>query len=190
MEKLINYLLQFGQLNAQQIELVRRKASTKKLSREQFYFEAGKVQREVAFLSEGVIRICYYKRDGDEITKYFLDENTFVVDVNSYTLQVPTVEYAQAVTDCELVIISRDSMQELSMTIIDWDAIINKITAKGLADKVNRISPMMTENATERYLSFMDKFPNLINRISQNYLASFLGMTPTSLSRIRKQISE
>ena len=190
MEKLINYLLQFGQLNAHQIELIKSKTTLKKLFREQFYFEAGNVQREVAFLSEGIIRICYYNRGGDEITKYFLDENTFVVDVNSYTLQMPTGEYAQAVTDCELMVISRDAMQQLSMTIIGWDAIISKITAKGLADKVNRISPMMAQNATERYLNFMSKFPTLINRIPQIYLASFLGITPTSLSRIRKQISE
>ena len=190
MENLINYLLQFGQLNPHQIELIKSKASTKKLARDHFYFEAGKVQREVAFLTEGIIRICYYNRDGDEITKYFLDENHFVVDVNSYTLQILTVEYAQAITDCELVIISREAMQELSMTIIGWDAIINKITVKGMADKVNRISPMLAEDATERYLNLMQKFPNLAHRIPQVYLASFLGITPTSLSRIRRQISE
>lgn len=189
MEKLINYLLQFGHLNPQQLDLVKNNAVTKLLQRDEFYFEAGRVQREVAFLTEGIIRICYYNRDGDDITKYFLDENNFVVDVTSYTQQIPSAEYAQAMTDCELVLISREAMQELSMTIIGWDDIISKITAKGLADKVNRISPMMREDATERYLNFMQKFPGLVHRIPLAYLASFLGITPSSLSRIRKQIS-
>lgn len=79
-------------------------------------------------------------------------------------------------------------MKELSMTIIKWDNIIAKITAKALADKVNKISPMMAEDATERYLSFLEKFPNLANRIPLSYLASYLGITQSSLSRIRKNI--
>ena len=79
-------------------------------------------------------------------------------------------------------------MRELSMTIIEWDNIIAKITSKGLADKVNKISPMMSEDAKERYLSFLEKFPNLANRIPLSYLASYLGITQSSLSRIRRNI--
>jgi hypothetical protein len=74
------------------------------------------------------------------------------------------------------------------MTIIDWDKIIAKITAKGLSEKVNKISPMMAEDATERYLKFFDNFPTLANRIPLSYLASYLGITQSSLSRIRKNI--
>jgi len=79
-------------------------------------------------------------------------------------------------------------MEELSLTIIGWDAIVSKITAKGLADKLNRISPMMVEDATERYLNFLTNFPGLANRIPLSHLASYLGITQSSLSRIRKGI--
>ncbi|MEJ7740702.1 MAG: hypothetical protein WKF97_25070 [Chitinophagaceae bacterium] len=79
-------------------------------------------------------------------------------------------------------------MKELSMTIIGWDDIISKITSKALIEKVNKISSMMAEDATERYLSFFEKFPKLANRIPLSYLASYLGITQ-SLSRIRKNIS-
>jgi len=75
------------------------------------------------------------------------------------------------------------------MTIIGWDEIVNKITSKGLAEKVNKISSMMAEDATERYLSFFGKFPGLANRIPLSYLASYLGITQSSLSRIRKNIN-
>jgi hypothetical protein len=80
-------------------------------------------------------------------------------------------------------------MQELSMTIIGWDDIVNKITGKGLAEKIKKISMMLSENATERYLNFFHNFPTLANRIPMAYLASYLGITQTSLSRIRKSIS-
>ena len=188
METLINYLLQFGHLNQQQIDLIKSKAVTKKIKKDTYYQEAGKIPREVIFLTEGILRICYYNNKGEDITKYFIDENHFVVDINSYNQGIPSSEYVQAITDCEYSVLSKEAMLELSMTIITWDKIIAKITAKGLSDKLNKISPMMAEDATERYLKFLDNFPTLANRIPLSYLASYLGITQSSLSRIRKNI--
>lgn len=186
MEALINYLLQFGHLNQQQIELVKSKAVFRETKKDEYYQEAGKIPREVIFLTEGIFRICYYNNKGEDITKYFIDENHFVVDINSFNQGIPSAEYVQAVTDCTYFVLSQEALNELSMTIIEWDKIIAKITAKGLAEKVNKISPMMSENATERYLKFLTNFPTLANRIPLSYLASYLGITQSSLSRIRK----
>ena len=187
-ENLIQYLLQFGHLNQQQINLIKSKCTLKEITKDDYYAEAGKIPREVAFLTEGVIRICYFNNKGDEITKYFIDENNFVVDINSYNQNIPSSDYAQAITYCKFVILSKAAMEELSMTIIIWDGIISKITSKGLAEKYNKISSMMSEDATERYINFFHKFPTLANRIPLSYLASYLGMTQSSLSRIRKNI--
>jgi len=188
METVINYLLQFGNLNQQQIELIKSKVAFKEIKKEDYYQEAGKIPNEIIFLTDGIMRICYYNHKGDEITKYFIDENNFLADINSYTQEIPSTEYIQAVTDCKYVVFSKNAMQELSSIIIEWDRIIAKITAKALAEKVNRISPMMTEDAKERYLKFLTNFPNLANRVPLSYLASYLGITQSSLSRIRKNI--
>lgn len=188
METLINYLLQFGHLNQQQIDLIKSKAVPKEIKRDVYYQEAGKIPREVIFLTEGIFRICYYNNKGEDITKYFIDENNFVVDINSYNQGIPSAEYIQAITDCKYIALSKEAMNELSMTIIEWDKIIAKITAKGLAEKVNKISTMMTEDATERYLKFLANFSTLANRIPLSYLASYMGITQSSLSRIRKNI--
>ncbi len=188
MDALINYLLQFGNLNKQQIDLIVSKAVFKEIRKDEYFHEAGRIPREVIFLTEGIMRVCYYNNKGDEITKYFIDENNFLADINSYNQEIPSTEYIQAVTSCSYLVLSKSAMKELSMTILEWDNIVAKITAKGLADKVNKISLMMTENAKERYLSFLEKFPKLANRIPLSYLASYLGMTQSSLSRIRKNI--
>lgn len=188
MDKIVNYLLQFGNLNEHQINLILSLIVNKEIAKEDYFHEAGKVPGEVLFLTEGIMRICYFNNKGDEVTKYFMAEGNFLVDVNSYNQEVPSTEYIQAVTDCKGYVLSRRAMQELSMTIVGWDAIIGKITTKGLADKVNRISPMMTEDGTERYLNFLKKFPNIVNRIPLSYLASYLGITQSSLSRIRRSI--
>lgn len=188
MEALVNYLLQFGNLNKQQIDLINSKVVFKEIKKDEYYHEAGKIPRDIIFLTEGIMRVCYYNNKGDEVTKYFIDENNFLADINSYNQEIPSTEYVQAITDCSYFTLSKNAMKELSMTIIEWDNIVAKITAKGLADKVNKISPMMAEDAKERYLSFLEKFPKLANRIPLSYLASYLGITQSSLSRIRKNI--
>ena len=189
MDSFIRYLLQFGSLNPEQIALIESKITERLIPRHEYYFEAGKVQREIAFIAEGVIRIIYYNKSNEEITKYFMSERQFPVDLNSYTQGIPTAEYAQAVTDCRLIVISKTDMQDLSMTIIQWDEIIQRITSKSLLEKVNRISAMVAEDATERYLHFIETYPTLVNRIPLAYLASYLGITQSSLSRIRRSIS-
>jgi len=188
MELLIDYLLKFGNLNSHQIDLIKGKTVLKTIKKEDYYFEAGRIVREVIFLTEGIMRVCYFNNKGDEITKYFFDEGHFIADVNSLNMGIPTVEYVQAVTDCSYIVLSKEALDELSLTIVGWDAIIAKITAKGMADKVNRISPMMTDDAKARYLRFLTNFPTLANRVPLSYLASYLGITQSSLSRIRRMI--
>ena len=97
MENLINYLLQFEQLNQQQIDLIKSKTKVIELKKGDYFSEAGKIARQVAFVGSGILRVCYYNNKGEEITRYFIDENNFAVDLNSFTHQIPSSEYVQAV---------------------------------------------------------------------------------------------
>lgn len=187
MEALTDYLLEYGQLNSQQIALIQAKAKLVSLQKEAYFSEAGKIANQVGFVQEGILRVCYFNKQGDEVTRYFLDENHFVVDLNSYSYRLASSEYVQAVTDCQLVVFSRERFDELSATIIGWDEIISKITTKALLDKVSRTSPMLAEDATDRYHHFLERFPLMANRIPLSHLASYLGITPSSLSRIRRK---
>jgi CRP-like cAMP-binding protein len=188
MQELIDYLLQFGHLNQQQIKLIESKAVFKELKKNDYYAKAGDIPSEVIFLTEGIFRVCYYTHKGEDVTKYFIEENSFVADIDSYNQQIPSSEYIQTITEAKFIAFSREAMHNFSMTIIGWDAIVAKITAKGFAEKVNRISLMMPEDATERYKNFLHKFPHIANRIPLSYIASYLGVTQSSLSRIRKNI--
>lgn len=189
MDALINYLLLFGNLNEQQIELILSKCVQHELKKDAFYQEAGRTPKEFGFLVHGVLRVSYFNNKGDDITKYFLDENHFVVDLDSYNQKKPSPEYIQAITDCTYTTLSQQAMKELSMTITGWDEIMNKIISKALVEKVSKISMMMAEDATERYLNFFSRFPKLANRIPLAHLASYLGITQSSLSRIRRSVN-
>ena len=190
MENLINYLLQYGQLNSQQIDLIKNCLKSKELVIGEYFSEAGKTANEVAYIEEGILRVCYYNKEGEEITRYFIDENNLAVDLNSFNLQLPSCEYIQAITPARLFVFHRDCLNKLTNTIIDWDKIISKITNNALMEKVNRISPMLAEDAKTRYIEFHKRFPTLANRIPLNYLASYIGITKNSLSRIRKEMTK
>lgn len=188
MESLINYLLLFGKLDQPQIDLIKSNVEEVVLKKNDYFSEAGKIAKQVAFVKKGILRVCFYNNKGKEITRYFIDENHFAVDLNSFTYKIPSSEYIQSITDSKLIIFSTEALKELSPKIDCWDRIINKITEKSLIEKVNRISPMLSEDAKSRYLNFLDKFPQLANRIPLSFLASYLGITQSSLSRIRKDI--
>jgi len=188
MSLLIDTLLQYGALTPQQIQLITDRAETRQLKAHAYFSEAGKIAGEVGFVTSGILRVCYYNKDGEEITRYFIDEANFLVDLNSYTYQIPSSEYIQAVTDVELIVLRRKALEELASTIINWDKITQQIMARAFLDKVNRISPMLAEDASTRYRNFLENYPKLALRIPLSYLASYLGITQQSLSRIRRNI--
>ncbi|RKE82353.1 CRP-like cAMP-binding protein [Chryseobacterium sp. AG363] len=184
MKEFIEFILQFGHLNQQQIDLITSKAKEVELSKDEYFAEAGKVLRQVGFILDGIIRICYYNNKGEEITKIFIEEKHLLFNLKN----VPSTEYIQAATDCKLLVFSNQDWKEISDTIIDWENIIQKVTNKALAQKLERVSPLVSQDATTRYLEFMEKYPTLVNRIPLSYIASYLGITQQSLSRIRKNI--
>ncbi|MDH5032570.1 Crp/Fnr family transcriptional regulator [Chryseobacterium cucumeris] len=184
MKEFIEFILQFGHLNQQQIDLITSKAKEVELSKDEYFAEAGKVLRQVGFILDGIIRICYYNNKGEEITKIFIEEKHLLFNLKN----VPSTEYIQAATDCKLLVFSNQDWKEISDTIIDWENIIQKVTNKALAQKLERVSPLVSQDATTRYLEFMEKYSTLVNRIPLSYIASYLGITQQSLSRIRKNI--
>jgi CRP-like cAMP-binding protein len=188
MEEFVEYILQFGNLNKQQIDLISNKGVELDLRKDEYFSEAGKVSRQVGFIFEGVIRVCYYNNKGEEITKYFIEENNLIVDIESFNNEICSSTYVHALTDCRLICFAKKDWQELLNTIIGWDTIVHRIISKALIQKVERRSPLVTQDATERYLKFLEIYPTIVNRIPLSYIASYLGITQSSLSRIRKNI--
>lgn len=132
MEEFIEYVFQFGSLNQQQIDLISKKATELELRKDEYFSEAGKIAQQVGFVLDGVIRVCYYNNKGEEITKYFIDENNLVVDLESFDNDICSNAYVQAITDCKLLVFSKKDWKELLDTIVGWDAIVHKIISKAL----------------------------------------------------------
>lgn len=187
MKELINYILQFGSLNQQQLAFIEKMTSEIELQKDEYFSEAGKIPNQVGFVLEGVIRGCYYNNKGEEITRCFINENSLVVDYINFETNTISSEYLQALTPCRLIVFSKQDWEELSHTIMGWDNIKNKMVQNCLFQK-SRKNPVISQDATTRYLEFMKNYPSLVNRVPLVYIASYLGVTQQSLSRIRKNI--
>ena len=188
MNDFMDYLLQFGNLNQHQVDLVSKKGKTLQLHKGDLYWEAGKAVTRIGFITQGIIRVYYYTNTGEENTRYFIDENHLILDAHpGETSYIPS-EYLQAVTDCELIVFSKKDWKDIADTIVGWDSIIQKITAKHHREKLERRSQLVAQDAATRYREFIEKFPTLVNRVPLAYIASYLGITQSSLSRIRKKI--
>ena len=188
MKALTDFILQFGDLNKQQIDFILSKGRTLELKKDEYFSEAGKVPRYVGFVLEGVFRFCYYNNKSEEITNYFIDEGNFVVDNQKFESQIEASEYIQAVTDCKVLAFTKKDWDDISNTIVGFEMIQANVVKKCLMVAMERRSPLVSEDATTRYLSFIETFPSLVNRIPLSYVASYLGITQQSLSRIRKNI--
>ena len=188
MKAFIEYILQFGNLNQQQIDFISKKANELVLAKDQYYWEAGKTVKQIGFIFEGVLRVYYYTNKGEENTRYFIDENHLILDGHTSAENYVPSEYLQAITDCKLIIFPKKDWKDISDRIVGWDSIVQKIITKNHIEKLERRSPLISQDATTRYLEFMETFPMLANRIPLSYIASYLGVTQQSLSRIRKKI--
>jgi len=187
MKELIEFILQYGNFNKQQIDLIEKKATEIQLQKDEYFSEAGKIPRQVGFVVEGVIRGCYYNNKGEEITRCFISENSLVVDYVNFDANTASSEYLQASTNSKLIVFSKQHWEELSQTIVGWDNIKNKMVQTCMFQK-SRKGPAISQDATTRYVEFLENYPSLANRIPLVYIASYLGVTQQSLSRIRKNI--
>lgn len=188
MKEWIEYISQFGHLKKEEIDLITSQATEWKLRKGEYFSEAGKIPKQVGFVVKGVIRIGSYDNQGGEITKYFIDENRLVVDYENFEASLTSSDYLQAVTDCQLIVFSKRDWEKLYSQIADWDKMVSKAVQKAFQVHLERRTALVSEDAVTRYLSFLEKFPNIANRVPQAYIASYLGITRYSLSRIRKNL--
>jgi CRP-like cAMP-binding protein len=188
MKEFIDFLSDYGNLDQQQIDYVTNKATESVLLKNEHFWEAGKVSQYVGFTIEGVLRVYYYNNKGEDITSYFVEENHLITDWENSDGSFIPVANLQAITDCKLIVFSKQDWKEISSNIASWNNIIQQVITKHKTEKLERRSSLVSEDATERYLSFLQKYPNIINRIPLSYVASYLGIRQQSLSRVRKSI--
>lgn len=151
--------------------------------------QAGRAADEIYYLRSGCIRL-YYLKEGVDISAYFFTEKMFAGAYDSFITQTPSRHYLETTEDSEIRTISYPSFQRLLREYPEMNAIVRKILEERFVDLHNLFTSQILDSPEERYQNLMTHRPDLLNRIPQHQLATFLGVTPVSLSRIRNRISK
>ncbi|MCR5890015.1 Crp/Fnr family transcriptional regulator [Hymenobacter sp. J193] len=147
----------------------------------------GEVSRQIGFVSAGVCRMYLVgSRPGEEATTCFLRPHQFIMAVESFYSNRPTSAGIQAITECELLRIDRSTWQHLSEEIPKLFILSKLLTEAALLGNNKDHDFLHFGTARQKYLEFVRRYPDLVLSVPQHYIASYLRITPQSLSRIRK----
>lgn len=146
--------------------------------------EIGHRCKTIYFVKSGVVRIYYFKNDID-ITESFEFENAFVARAESLFTGDPSRKGIQAIEDTEMIAIDSVKLFQLFDTHPDLERLFRKIIESSYVNTVNRLESLQFNTAEERYHNLLKDHPNVLKRVPLKLIASYLGITPVSLSRIR-----
>ncbi|KFF08550.1 Crp/Fnr family transcriptional regulator [Flavobacterium hydatis] len=160
----------------------------KKLKKGDFLIQESQMSKEIVLIKSGALRSFYINNEGEEITNCITFENEFMAAFASFITQKPTEENIQALFDTELEVISHANIEHLYENSIHWQKVGRIIAEMQYINLEQRILSFQKLTGKERYETLFKNHPNYIQLIPLQYLASFLGVTPRHLSRIRKAI--
>lgn len=144
----------------------------------------GQTCKCIYFINKGALRVYYYKGDTD-ITDSLEFEGAFVARVESLVTGQPSKKVIQAIEDCELLMINIDKLHALYDSYLEIERLFKHLFLKAFLGVLNRIESIQFHSAEVRYANFLKEYPDALKRVPLKYIASYLGITQVSLSRIR-----
>ncbi len=189
-EKLINLFYSTNLVSLANAKEIADQFIPKQILKNQFHLSEGQLCDEYLFLETGFMRAYAHNLDGNEVTTNFYSGNQLVFEVSSFFNRTRSKENVQALTDCKGFFISYQQLNMLFHTLPEFRDFGRSILVKGFASLKNRVLSMITETAEERYVQLIKTNPEIFQYAPLKYIASYLGITDTSLSRIRKEFAK
>jgi CRP-like cAMP-binding protein len=155
-----------------------------------FLLKQGKISNDYIFLETGFIRAFTYDTEGNEVTTNIYSKNSIVFEAASFIKRTPTKENIQALTDCTVWLIKYETFQKLFHSIPEFREFGRENLVNGFISLKERTLAMINLTAEQRYENLLNTRPDIFQNVSLKHLASYLGITDTSLSRIRKEIMQ
>lgn len=171
------------------VEELRQLFTYKRLNKGEHYIREGSVEKGIAFVCQGLLRYYYITYNGDDVTKHFTVENQFASSYSSLIYQRPSAYSIVAEEECHLLILDSKTYMHKVWNEQPWERIARLNSENIYSIKEQREAVLLTMTAQERYLDFKENYPAIENRLKQKHIATYLGIHPASLSRIKKQLN-
>jgi CRP-like cAMP-binding protein len=161
----------------------------KKLRKKRYLLQEGDICKYTAFVEKGMLRMFTVDEKGNEPILQFSSEGWWVADLYSFLTDEPSNYNIEALEDCELLLITKESWNILLEKVPAFERYFRILIQNSLIATQRRLMSSISETAEEKYLKLIDNFPGCIQRVPQHMIASYLGITRETLSRVRSQMA-
>jgi CRP-like cAMP-binding protein len=189
-QKLIGFLRSSNLVSLPSAEIIASEFVPRSIRRNDFLFKEGRVCNDYFFLENGFIRAFAFDTEGDEVTTNFYSAGQVVFEVSSFFNRNISKENFQALADCEGWSLTYEQLNKLFHSMQEFRDFGRSILVKGFSALKIRMLSMITETAEQRYDALLKARPEIFQQAALRHIASYLGITDTSLSRIRKEYSK
>jgi CRP-like cAMP-binding protein len=184
MEKLFLLLNSILPLSQQLTEELIFRLKSRQLGKKDFLLRAGHVCRNIYFVERGLLR-CFYQKGDVEVSSWFMKEGDVIISIESFYQQRESYEWIQALEDCVLYYISFEELNAVYRSFPEFNFVGRVLTEKYYTLWAQQLYALRMQQASERYQWLLNNHPELILRVSAKYIASYLGIDETTLSRIK-----
>lgn len=181
-----NFFEQYGDISKAALEELTSKFKSNTVKKGELLLTHGQVCKEIYFVSKGCLRL-YYISDGIEITVWFSFEDNSAIELSSFLSGAPTEYFIEAIEDTEILSLDKSELLNLYTRYPEMESVMRSFWEDVILNLLQRFTALQKDSAEERYLSLVNQ-GNYLQRIPQKYLASYIGVTPTSLSRIKRNL--
>lgn len=178
----------FGNISAEDLQTISSFFRPEQIAKGEFFLKTGKYCDRMSFIRSGFLRI-YVQTDKKEVTQWISTQGYFVTDLTSFVFGEPARWTIQALSDTEILTIYKSDYQRLEQLVPKWSMMEKVFIAKCFTMMEDRIFGFLSMSSEERYLTFFEHHQELFNQVPLQYIASMLGMTPETFSRIRNKMS-
>jgi len=189
-QKLIQFFQNSNLVSPKAAEDIANTFSPKEITKNSFLLKEGKVSNEYFFLENGFIRAFANDIEGNDVTTNFYSTGQVVFEVSSFFNRTASKENFQAIVDCEGWYITYEQLNNLFHSMHEFRDFGRSILVKGFSSLKTRMLSMITETAEQRYDTLLKTNPEIFQQAALKHIASYLGITDTSLSRIRKEYTK
>ena len=186
--QLIHLITQRVNLSTQEREWCAASFEPVSITKNTIIEKAGKVPEYLYFIVSGYLRIFHLNEKGEEITTHINCPPGFITSYFNYINQVPSDEILESITDCQLLRITKTNLEALIGKSTAFKDFSISVFQESISYNESRSRELATLTAEQRYLKLIKEYPDILQNVPLQYIASFLGMNPKSLSRIRKQV--
>jgi CRP/FNR family cyclic AMP-dependent transcriptional regulator len=149
----------------------------------------GEICNFEAYILKGCIRTFCMDENGAEVILQFAVEDWWVSDIASFHEQTPSKLYIETLENCELLILTHEAKEELLAKVPQFERVFRLMVQRNLSVTQNRLINTIAKPAQDRYIEFLERYPSVVQRVAQHYIAAYLGISAEFLSKIRAKMS-